>query len=137
LGESDEDFVRLLGADQFISRRQKLKKNVGNVDLVIDLVRGETRRQSFDVIKPGGRLITAPAPIDDDEIELAKARRIKIAFVEYVPTSDLLRQIAKLLDAGKLKTNVADIVPLSKTRHAHELLQQHKAKRGKVVLRVA
>jgi len=48
-----------------------------------------------------------------------------------------LHGLGKLLEGGKLRTNVGSTVPLSKAAQAQELIEQHKTKRGKVVLKVA
>jgi NADPH:quinone reductase-like Zn-dependent oxidoreductase len=42
--------------------------------------------------------------------------------------------IATLLDAGKIKPHVGDVLPLSQARLAHEMLEGKAHKRGKIVL---
>jgi NADPH:quinone reductase-like Zn-dependent oxidoreductase len=136
--KEDKRFVRSLGADEFIDyHTQQFEDIAEDVDLVIDLVGGKTRRQSYSVIKPGGTLITAPEQLDSTDKKLAKKHRVRIDFVECVPTKELLQKIAKLIDSGKLKVNVGDVLPLREARKAQKLLEQHKAARGKLVLKVA
>ncbi len=136
--KKDARFIRQLGADEFIDyHKQKFEDHVEDVDLVIDLVGGDTRLRSFDVIKEGGALITAPEPVTNKERKMAKRLGIRIEFVECVPTKELLQKIAKLIDAGQLKTNVGEVVPLAMAKRAQELIEKHRTKRGKVVLKVA
>lgn len=136
--QEDKRFVRSLGADEFIDyHTQQFEDIVEDVDLVIDLVGDQTRRASYSVIKPGGRLITAPEALDETDKKLAKKHRVKIAFVECVPTKELLQKIGKLIDSGKLTINVGDVLPLRDARKAQNLLEKRKAARGKLVLKVA
>jgi NADPH:quinone reductase-like Zn-dependent oxidoreductase len=51
------------------------------------------------------------------------------------PSSAQLSEIAKLVDAGKLKPVVETVLPLSDARRAHELNETGHA-RGKTVLKV-
>lgn len=51
------------------------------------------------------------------------------------PDAARLTQIAALIDAGKLKTSVATILPLAQAARAHELSQTGHV-RGKIVLQV-
>jgi NADPH:quinone reductase-like Zn-dependent oxidoreductase len=52
----DADFVTSLGADQvFDTREQSFDEYRQSVDVVIDLVGGETLDRSFETVKPGGR----------------------------------------------------------------------------------
>ena len=60
----DVDFVRSLGADTVIDyQAQRFEDEVRDLDLVLDLVAGETRRRSWQGLKPGGILVsTLPDP---------------------------------------------------------------------------
>jgi NADPH:quinone reductase-like Zn-dependent oxidoreductase len=136
--KEDARFVRSLGADIFIDyHSEDFAERVEGVELVIDFVGGDTKRRSFDVLNKGGALISAPEPLTKQDHKLAKQHGVRVEFVECVPTKQLLQKITRLIDSGKLRTNVGNIIPLSKIQHAQELLENHEAKRGKVVLRVA
>src|SRR5438046_1809299 len=51
----DLEFVRSLGAEQVIDyKAQRFEEEVSEIDLVIYLVAGETRKRSWKVLKPGG-----------------------------------------------------------------------------------
>ena len=55
----DLEFVRSLGAKQVIDyKAQRFEEETGEIDLVIDLVAGETRRRSWKVLKPGGMMVS-------------------------------------------------------------------------------
>ncbi|MBE9171448.1 zinc-binding dehydrogenase [Pleurocapsales cyanobacterium LEGE 06147] len=59
------DYVRQLGADEVIDyKNTPFEQAVNAVDMVLDTVGGETQTRSFNVLKPGGILVTTAAPPD-------------------------------------------------------------------------
>src|ERR1700716_1209586 len=60
----NHDYVRQLGADRVIDyRNQDFTKTVSDCDVVFDTVGGEVQVRSYEVLKPGGRLVfIAAAP---------------------------------------------------------------------------
>src|SRR5262249_46999217 len=60
----NHDYVRSLGADRVIDyQKEDFTKAVSNCDVVFDTVGGEVQVRSYDVLKPGGRLVwVAAAP---------------------------------------------------------------------------
>jgi NADPH:quinone reductase-like Zn-dependent oxidoreductase len=61
---------------------------------------------------------------------------VRFAFFSAQPSSSQLSEIAKLVDAGKLKPVVETVLPLSDARRALELNETGHT-RGKIVLKVA
>ena len=61
---NNHDYVRSLGADQVIDyNTEDFTKKVSNCDVVFDTVGGQVQVRSYEVLKPGGRLVwIAPAP---------------------------------------------------------------------------
>jgi NADPH:quinone reductase-like Zn-dependent oxidoreductase len=132
--ERNIDFVKSLGADEVVNyRTTPFEEVVSEVDVVLDTLGGETQARSWSVLKPGGILVATPAPPDQD---LATRYGVRAAMVEVNPTAEVLTQIAELIDAGKVKTEIATVLPLGESRQAHELSQQGHT-RGKIVLQVA
>ena len=95
-----------------------------NIDLVLDLIGGDTQKRSFGVLKEGGRLIaTAQPPSPED----AAKHKVQAAMMQMKATTTNLQQLAELLDAGKLKTGVTKTYPLSKVRDAWtEIIAGHR-----------
>src|ERR1700709_309669 len=59
-GTKDIDYVRSLGADKVVDyHTQRFEDEVKDADAVLDLVGGETLTRSFQVLRRGGRLISA------------------------------------------------------------------------------
>jgi NADPH:quinone reductase-like Zn-dependent oxidoreductase len=128
------DFVRSLGADSAIDyAATPFEQVTRDLDLVLDTIGGTTLRRSFDVVRPGGRLISL---LEQPAQELAQARGIQAMKNAASPTSDLLRTIAELIVAGAVKVTLARIFPLHEARQAQELSQTGHG-RGRIVLHIA
>jgi NADPH:quinone reductase-like Zn-dependent oxidoreductase len=122
------DFVRSLGADEVIDyRAERFEDVVRDVDVVFDMVGGETLEKSWGLLKPSGRLVTVAASGEQTSDE-----RIRAAYFIVEPSRTQLAEIARLIDGGALRPVVGAVFPLAEARQAY----QHKPRYGKVVLRV-
>jgi NADPH:quinone reductase-like Zn-dependent oxidoreductase len=129
----NQELLRELGVDEPIDyTKQKFEDVARDVDLVLDLIGGETQERSWSVLKKGGVLLSLVQP---PSVEKAKALGVRAAFVAGHPSGAQLAEIAKLIDSGELKPVIDRILPLSEARRAHELSQSGHV-RGKIVLRV-
>jgi NADPH:quinone reductase-like Zn-dependent oxidoreductase len=125
------DFIRGLGADEVIDYHQKPFENVvRDISAVFDVVGGDTLQRSWNVLKPGGKLVTVAT-----ENEGATDQRIRDAYMLVRADGSQLTEIAKLIDAGKLKVFVAGVYPLAEAREAYDRAQGGKL-RGKIALSV-
>ena len=125
--------VRDDGADEVIDyKKQKFEDVAKDVDLVFDLIGGDTQARSFAVVKPGGALISTV-----QEPDKAKAAEKQLTAKRYMaePNADHLKRIGELIDAGKVKVVVAETFPLEQAAAAHASLQNDHP-RGKIVLKV-
>src|SRR2546429_1503822 len=131
---ANQVFLRELGVDEPIDyEKTRFEDVVHDVDVVLDTLGGETQNRSWKVLKKGGILVSIVAPPSADE---AAKHSVRSAFFSAQPSSAQLAEIAKLVDAGKLKSVVETVLPLSDARRAHELNETGHA-RGKTVLKVA
>jgi NADPH:quinone reductase-like Zn-dependent oxidoreductase len=130
----NRDFLQELGANEVIDYTStRFEEVVHAVDLVFDTVGGDTLQRSWQVIKPGGVLVTIVGP--PPYFEYAKAHGIHPFWFVVEPNRDELIQIGTLIDAGHLRPIIDTVFPLSQARQAYE----HGARghsRGKIVLRV-
>jgi NADPH:quinone reductase-like Zn-dependent oxidoreductase len=128
----DVEYVRTLRADQVIDvRLARFEERVKDVDVVIDTIGGETLDRSFGVLKSGGVLVSSVARPDQEK---AAHYGVRGVFFLVAVTSEGLTRIAELLDAGELKANVGEVLPLAEARLAHEMLAGKAHKRGKILL---
>ena len=115
-------------------RTQRFEEEVRDADAVIDLVGGETQDRSFQVLRRGGKLISAVSRPDQD---LAQRYGVEAAFFLVNVTSQCLTEIARLVDDRKLRTNVGAVLPLAAARDAHFMLERLRPQpKGKIVLAV-
>ena len=129
----DIDFVKGLGADQVIDyRAQKFEDLVQPVDLVLDLVGGESRERSWGVIKKGGRLSSA---LGLSETDTAKADAAGVSAKNFVARVDAaqLAEVGALIDAGKVRVEVQETFAFRDVGRAHDKLEKEHT-RGKIVL---
>jgi NADPH:quinone reductase-like Zn-dependent oxidoreductase len=131
-GVHDIDYVRSLGAETVIGRNEPFEDIVSDVDAVMDTVGSNVQDRSFKVLKPGGILVSVVTPPDGATAEKYGVRGEY--FIVSVTTHDL-KQIAAMLDAGQLTTQVGTVLPLAEARKAHEMLEGSVPhRRGKIVL---
>lgn len=135
VGADDISLVRDLGANTVIDyRAQRFEEEVRDADAVIDLVGGETQDRSFQVLRRGGKLISAVSKPDQ---QLAERHGVEAMFFLVNVTSQNLAEIARLIDRGKLKTKVGVALPLADAREAHFMLEHVRPQpKGKIVLAV-
>jgi NADPH:quinone reductase-like Zn-dependent oxidoreductase len=131
----DIAFVRHLGADTVIDfKTQRFEEEVRDADAVIDLVGGETQRRSFQVLRRGGKLISAVSRPDQHH---AESHGVEAAYFLVNVTTAHLARIAAMIDAGGLTVNVGAVLPLADARVAHEMLEGSRSRpSGKIVLSV-
>lgn len=129
----DIDFVLELGASEAIDyHTQKFEEVVGEVDLVFDLVGGETQDRSWTVLKHGGAIVSTL-----NEPDQARARAKNARGLHYMahPDGGQLAEIARLIEDGEVKPTVDRIFPLRDAAEAERELEKAHV-RGKVVLQV-
>ncbi|MFH8581198.1 NADP-dependent oxidoreductase [Streptomyces zaomyceticus] len=126
------DLVRELGADEVIDYREtRFEDVVSDVDVVLDGIGGETAERSLKVLRDGGRLITLPGP---DDVPAARDG-VRAAWVLVEPDHLGLREIAALVEQGRLRPVVDLVVPLAEAAKAHAIGEQGRTT-GKIVLSV-
>lgn len=126
--------VAELGADQFIDYTKTRFEDVAkDVDVVFDTIGDDTQERSWQVLKPGGILVSVVSPPPETT---ATARGVRSAFVFIQPSGQQLTAIARLIDKGQMKPILHTVLPLAEARQAHTISQGGHA-RGKIVLRVA
>src|SRR6266699_1416519 len=131
---ANQDLLKQLGADVPIDyTKTKFEEIAKDVDAVLDPVGKETLARSYGVVKKGGIVMSLVARPDPVEL---KKRGIHGAGISVHPDSEDLAEIAQLIDAGKIKPIVTQILPLSEAIAAQQQAASHHT-RGKVVLRIA
>ncbi|RUP11171.1 NADP-dependent oxidoreductase [Hyphomicrobium sp.] len=131
--ESDADYVYSLDADEVVFYSGGIEEGMEKFDAVIDTVGGDIQRQAIDFVSPGGILVSAVSRPDEEE---ARRRGVRCLFFLVEVTTARLSELAAILDAGEIETNIGTMLPLAEARTAHEMLDGMRSRpRGKIVLR--
>jgi NADPH:quinone reductase-like Zn-dependent oxidoreductase len=131
---ANQDLLKQLGADVCIDyTKQKFEETAKEVDAVLDPVGQDTLARSYGVVKKGGIVLSLVA--QPDPAELAK-HGIRGDAISAHPDAEELSEIAHLIDAGKIKPIVTQVLPLSAAIAVQEQAATHHT-RGKVVLKIA
>jgi len=142
----DEAYLDSIGASRVIDYREAPFEKVlrEKVDVVFDLVGGDTQKRSFLVLKEDGHLVAATQPVSEEE---TARYRVSGAMMRLAPSAEGLSRIARLLEEGTIRTDVATVYALQNAAqawkdiagnlsHGRPGAARHRS-HGKIVLRVA
>ncbi len=127
------DRVKALGADEAIDyKTQDFTALVKDIDLVADLVGGETQTKSFEVLKKGGKLISTVMP---PSAELAEKYQVAAQFIMSNPSYKKLDFFKELIERGKIKAQISNTMKLEQAAEAQDLVSKGGVN-GKMVLEI-
>ena len=109
------------------SNRPAGRRRSVQVDLVYDIIGGDVLARSSAIVKPGGALVSVVGEPHTDRDDIRTA-----AFVRD-PNGAQLREIARLVDEGTLRSEVSAVYPLADAREAF-MAKSREHISGKVVL---
>jgi NADPH:quinone reductase-like Zn-dependent oxidoreductase len=114
---SDEAYLNSIGASRVIDYREAQFEKVlrDKVDVVFDLIGGDTQQRSFLVLKEGGHLVSARQPVSQEE---AARHRVSGAMMRLAPSADVLGRIARLLEEGTIRPDVANVYAIEDAARA-------------------
>src|SRR6266851_2194481 len=148
----DEAYLNSIGASRVIDYREEQFEKVlrEKVDVVFDLIGGDTQKRSFLVLKEGGHLVSAVQPVSQEE---AAMHHVSGVMMRLAPSGDVLGRVGRLLEEGTIRPDVATVYALQDAAQAwkdiaEKLPRVHgmspsepgaprRKKHGKIVLRVA
>ena len=142
----DEAYLKSIGASRVIDYHKAQFEKVlrAKFDVVFDLVGGDTQKRSFLVLKEGGHLVAATQPVSQEE---TARYRVSGAMMRLAPSGDGLGKIARLLEEGTIRPDVATVYALQDAAQAWQDMAGNRSPsgpgatrrrlHGKIVLRVA
>lgn len=129
--EKNAALVKSLGADEVIDyRATKFEELVRDVDAVFDTLGGKVQEASWQVLKPGGMLVSIVSPPPE---ERGRVLGVRSAFLFIQPDAAILAQLAEMVDSGKLRPVIGAEFALKDIVRAHALSQSGHAI-GKIAL---
>lgn len=127
-------FARSLGADVVIDyKKERFDDLAPELDMVFDLIDGETRERSWKLLKRGGILVTTLT-----EPSQHTAKRFGVRALRYTVEADgdELSDIVGLVASGKVKPHIQRTYPLQEASTALAAVESGGTV-GKIVLTVA
>ena len=115
--DNDEAYPNSIGASWVIDYREEQFEKVlrEKVDVVFNLIRGDTQQRSFLVLKEGGYLVSATQPVSQEE---AAMHRVSGVMIRLAPSGEGLGKIARLLEEGTIRPDIATVYALQDAAQA-------------------
>jgi NADPH:quinone reductase-like Zn-dependent oxidoreductase len=115
------------GANEFVDLDKEVLEDVGDVDLVFDLIGGDIGKRSARLVRPGGTLVSIVGP--------SQARPADGLAVDFVVESDRaqLGEIVQRVRDGRLRTNIGTVAPLDDAVAAFNPTERRP---GKTIIRI-
>ena len=137
--KSKFDEIKKIGADEIVDRDENLVKKLGlnEFDATVDLVAGNNWEQLLDILKPGGRYVTAGAiagPIVSLDVRTLYLKDLTFYGCTYQPT-EVFKNLIKYIENDEIKPLVAKTFPLEKIVDAQKEFLSKKFI-GKIVLEI-
>ncbi|BEH13205.1 NADP-dependent oxidoreductase [Marinobacter sp. KM021] len=130
----NRDFLAELGVHEVIDyHTTDFTEECYGLDVVLDLVGGETGKRSLQTLSDSGVLVTIPTVTADEVVSAAEAMGVRAHGMRSRPDAFHLDEIAELIEDGDVKVHVEQVFSLDQVQAAHELLEGGHV-RGKLVL---
>jgi NADPH:quinone reductase-like Zn-dependent oxidoreductase len=128
------EFLHEIGIDEAIDYHStKVADAVSDVDVVLDLIGGQTGIDSLPALRTGGLLIAVPSGVSDDVAVAAKEHGVRSSPFLVEPDHAGLASLVNLALAGKLEVYVERAFDLTEAVQAHQLAEEGHTT-GKIVL---
>ena len=124
----DRDTALSLGAHAFLDLQAEKLEDIGDVDVVFDVIGGDILERSAALVRPGGTLVTIAEPVT------VHPRDARAVFFVVEPDRARLSDLAQRVRDGRLKPIIGDVRPLTEAIAA---FTPEKRTHGKTIIRVA
>jgi NADPH:quinone reductase-like Zn-dependent oxidoreductase len=158
--QAKHEAIRALGVDRALDYRHSgWERDLPPFDVVLDAIGGRSFRTSYNLLRPGGRLVCfgASSVMTGEKRNLRSALRMLARVPRFNPLKQMgdskaviglnlltlwdaagtlepwIRPLRDLLDGGVIRPRIAASVPFERAADAHRLLQERRNV-GKVVL---
>src|SRR5436189_2257705 len=114
------------GANEFVDLDNEVLEDVGQVDLVFDLIGGDIGKRSARLVRAGVTLVSIVGP--------SEARPVDGLAVDFVVESDRVQlgEIVQRVRDGRLRTNIGNVSTLDDAVAAFNTTER---RRGKTIIR--
>jgi NADPH:quinone reductase-like Zn-dependent oxidoreductase len=131
VSKGNMDLVKSLGADQVIDyKNQSFEDEVSDLDLVFDMIGGDTLNRSFATLKKGGRIVSIKG---EDSDGLAQEHGVHFETLWMNPDGAMLAELAALIEQGTIQPVIDSTYAMQDVAAAYEHLAAGHAV-GKIVV---
>jgi NADPH:quinone reductase-like Zn-dependent oxidoreductase len=116
------------GAQEFVDLDNDALEDLGDVDLVFDVIGGDIQKRSAGMIRAGGTLVSVVGPT-----EVRPADGLTVDFVVESDRAQLSEIVQRVRD-GRLRTNIGNIATLD---DAVAALNSTERRKGKTIIRTS
>jgi NADPH:quinone reductase-like Zn-dependent oxidoreductase len=124
---ADREKVLDFGAQEFLDLEHDALEQVGEVDLVFDVIGGDLQKRSAELVKPGGTLVSVVGPV-----EARPAQGLAVDFVVEADRAELGEIVERVRD-GRLRPNIGATTSLD---DAVATLNSTERRHGKTIIGV-
>jgi NADPH:quinone reductase-like Zn-dependent oxidoreductase len=124
---ADREKVLDFGAQEFLDLEHDVLEQVGEVDLVFDVIGGDLQKPSAELVKPGGTLVSVVGPV-----EARPAQGLAVDFVVEADRAQLGEIVQRVRD-GRLRPNIGATTSLD---DAVATLNSTERRHGKTIIGV-
>ena len=124
---ADREKALDFGAKEFVDLESDALKDVGRVDLVLDIIGGDIGKRSAGLIRAGGTLVSIVGPA-----EVRPADGLAVDFVVELDRPQLGEIVQRVRD-GRLRTNIDNVSAFGDAIATFNATERRK---GKTVIRV-
>ncbi|MET4017297.1 NADP-dependent oxidoreductase [Bradyrhizobium sp. S3.2.12] len=124
---ADRQTVLDLGANEFVDLDNDALEDIGEVDLVFDVIGGDIQKRSTGLIRAGGTLVSIIGPA-----EAQPSNGLAIDFVVEADRAQLSEIVQRVRD-GRLRTNIGNVSSLD---DAVAALNSTERRKGNTIIRV-
>ncbi|MEK2645428.1 NADP-dependent oxidoreductase [Bdellovibrio sp. BCCA] len=129
----DVSYLKKLGVQKTIDyKKDRFEEFARDVDVVIDLVGGDTLARSYQVMKKDGIALSTVGAFKETD-----AAKFGVQGANFVmsPNAKDLSELAKLFDQKVIQVRVGEVLPLKEAKQAQDISQNGHA-HGKVILKI-
>ncbi|MGF1752745.1 NADP-dependent oxidoreductase [Vibrio makurazakiensis] len=131
--ESNLDYMATLGAHAINYKFAPASERVSDVDVLIDLVGGDTALDALKCLTDNARVITIPTLSAELICEKAKLLGFSASGMLVEPTPQQLDTMLYMVSVGILKTEIQKVFPMKQVQDAHSQVETGHT-RGKILL---
>jgi NADPH:quinone reductase-like Zn-dependent oxidoreductase len=132
---ANQNFVLQLGADEFIDyTSEKFEDKVKDADIVLESIAGNDHLlRSLETVKKGGKVVSLKSSSEGIAADKIKEKELFFQRVMVRSNGEDMKQIAKLLEAEKIRSHISQKFNFKDLPKAHQQIESGKT-RGKIVV---